>query len=37
MKSIEGGSGHSTTSKKIIVYKKRLFPIRFYDVKGIED
>jgi len=37
MKSIEGGNGNSTTSKKIIVYKKRDFPIRFYDVKGIDD
>ena len=37
MKSIEGGSGFSTTSKNIIVYKKSRFPIRFYDVKGIEN
>ena len=37
MKSIEGGTGFSTTSKKIIVYKKSGFPIRFYDVKGIEN
>jgi len=37
MKSIEGGAtGFSTTSKKIIVYKKKGRPIRFYDVKGIE-
>ena len=37
MKSIEGGTGFSTTSKKIIVYKKKDFPIRFYDVKGMEN
>lgn len=37
MKSIEGGTGFSTTSKKMIVYKKRGYPIRFYDVKGIEN
>ena len=37
MKSIEGGSGFSTTSKNILVYKKHGFPIRFYDVKGIEN
>ena len=37
MKSIEGGSGFSTTSKKILVYQKHGFPIRFYDVKGIEN
>ena len=37
MKSIEGGAtGYSTTSKKIIVYKKKGRSIRFYDVKGIE-
>ena len=37
MKSLEGGAtGYSTTSKKIIVYKKKGRPIRFYDVKGIE-
>ena len=37
MKSLEGGNGFSTTSKNIIVYKKRGFPIRFYNVKGIEN
>ena len=37
MKSIENGTGFSTTSKKIIVYKKKCYPIRFYDVKGIEN
>ena len=37
MKSLEGGNGFSTTSKKIIVYKKSDYPIRFYDVKGIEN
>ena len=37
MKSIEGGTGFSTTSKKIIVYRKKGYPIRFYDVPGIED
>ena len=37
MKSIEGRSGFSTTSKNIIVYKKSRFPKRFYDVKGIEN
>ena len=37
MKSLEGGSGSSTTSKKIIVYKKSNYPIRFYDVKGTEN
>ena len=37
MKSIEGGAtGFSTTSKKIIIYKKKKYPLRFYDVKGIE-
>lgn len=37
MKSLEGGNGFSTTSKNIIVYKKKGFPFRFYDVKGIEN
>ena len=37
MKSLEGGNGFSTTSKNIIVYTKKDFPIRFYDVKGIEN
>lgn len=36
-KSIEGGTAFSTTSKDIIVYKTSNAPIRFYDVKGIED
>ena len=36
-KSIEGGTGFSTTSKNIIVYKKTGVPIRLYDVKGIEN
>ena len=36
MKSIEGGTGFSTTTKNIIVYQKHNLPIRFYDVKGIE-
>ena len=35
-KSIEGGTGFSTTSKDIVVYKKDCIPLRFYDVKGIE-
>ena len=36
-KSIEGGTGFSTTSKDLIIYKKKSVPIRFYDVKGIEN
>ena len=36
-KSLEGGTGFSTTSKNIIVYKKTGIPIRLYDVKGIEN
>ena len=36
-KSIEGGTGFSTTSKDLIIYKKKNVPIRFYDVKGIEN
>ena len=36
-KSIEGGSGLSTTSKNLLVYQKSGVPLRFYDVKGIED
>ena len=36
-KSIEGGTGFSTTSKNIIVYKKENIPLRLYDVKGIEN
>lgn len=35
-KSIEGGTGFSTTSKNILVYHKADIPLRFYDVKGIE-
>ena len=35
-KSLEGGTGFSTTSKSIVVYKKNSIPLRFYDVKGIE-
>ena len=31
MKSLEKGNGFSTTSKNIIVYKKKGFPFRFYD------
>ena len=34
---MEGGTGFSTTSKKIIIYKKENIPIRFFDVKGAED
>ena len=36
-KSLEGGNGFSTTSRKINIYKKSSTPLRFYDVKGIED
>ena len=36
-KSIEGGTGLSTTSKNILIYQKTDVPLRFYDVKGIED
>ena len=36
-KSIEGGSGFPTTSKDILVYQKSDVPIRFYDVRGVED
>ncbi len=36
-KSFEGGIGNSTTSKDIQVYKKSGIPLRFYDVKGIEN
>ena len=36
-KSIEGGSGFSTTSKNMLVYKKNSIPLRFYDVKGVEN
>lgn len=36
-KSIEGGRGISTTSKNLIIYRKKDIPIRFYDVKGIEN
>jgi len=36
-KSIEGGTGISTTSKNLLIYRKKDVPIRFYDVKGIEN
>ena len=36
-KSLEGGTGSSTTSKNLIVYKKAGIPLRFYDVKGMEN
>jgi GTPase Era involved in 16S rRNA processing len=36
-KSIEGGTGLPTTSKNVIIYKKENIPLRFYDVKGIEN
>ena len=36
-KSIEGGTGYSATSKDIIVYTKNKIPLRFYDLKGIEN
>lgn len=36
-KSIEGGTGFSTTSKNIVVYQKTDVPLRFYDVKRIEN
>ena len=36
-KSLEGGNGFSTTSKKILVFKKENVSIKLYDVKGIED
>ena len=36
-KSIEGGPGLSTTSKNIAIYQKENLPLRFYDVKGIEN
>ena len=36
-KSLEGGTGFSTTSKKILIYKKSGVPIRLYDAKGIEN
>ena len=36
-KSIEGGTGLSTTSKNIAIYQKENLPLRFYDVKGIEN
>ena len=36
-KSLEGGNGVSTTTKNIIVFKKDNVPIKFYDVRGIED
>ena len=36
-KSLEGGTGFSTTSKNIVIYKKTGIPLRLYDVKGIEN
>ena len=36
-KSFEGGIGTSTTSKDIQIFKKTGIPLRFYDVKGIEN
>ena len=36
-KSIEGGTGLSTTSKNLISYRKNKVPIKFFDVKGIEN
>lgn len=36
-KTLEGGSGFSTTSKDIIIFKKNSVPLKLYDVKGIED
>ena len=36
-KSIEGGTGLPTTSKNVIIYQKENIPLRFYDVKGIEN
>ena len=35
-KSLEGGTGHPTTTKNIRAYKKEGVPIKIYDVKGIE-
>ena len=35
-KSLEGGTGFSTTSKNIIIYQKQNIPLRLYDIKGIE-
>ena len=36
-KSLEGGTGFSTTSKPIKIYKKSGIPLRFYDLRGIEN
>ena len=36
-KSLEGGTGVSTTTKDMIVYRKSNSAIKFYDVRGIED
>jgi len=36
-KSLEGGSGLSTTSKDIKVYTKTDVPLRLYDAKGFEN
>ena len=37
LKALEGGTGLSTTSKNLIIYKKNGIPLRLYDVKGIEN
>mgnify|MGYP002624213728 CR=1 FL=1 len=37
MKSLEGGTGFSSTSQNILVYRKANIPLRLYDVRGIED
>ena len=36
-KALEGGSGLSTTSKNIIIYKKSDIPLRLYNIKGNEN
>ena len=36
-KSIEGGTRLPSTSKNFIIYQKDNIPLRFYDVRGIED
>ena len=35
-KSLEVGTGFSTTSKNIIIYQKQNIPLSIYDIKGIE-
>ena len=37
MRSLEGGTGMSSTSKNILVYRKADIPLRLYDVKGIDN